>query len=526
MARSIVNLDVKVDQFGMKDRYEKMLNNVANMLDTNGPIYTTWIYFQIGLNEDNKIVFDSSSTDKQQNLIASLSIEKSCSGIANTFTLVIQYDPFNFGQNTNNDTVEKLDEFIAKAMAEDFDNSTAGCRGRIQYGYNSSSASSDDELVSPLYCFFLTNATSNVSFDSGITTYTFTGTSILSADCDFVTDYDKVEDKNLLETVGKILYKYYGDPDNPPKIEGIDEIIPESPEDLKYRIDINSDDITKAVKISVDKSSNTQSPWLYCKSLLDANPLTEEEKNSEEFKDLESISLNKRPRYSMYITDVDGAQTIHIVHIAPSSTIDENGNETVVETGSMKIDYVFSWGMKNEDLQNKNIVTGWKPEVDLYTYLIRKANYARYNKIKTLYEEDPEKYEKTYENVKAFNEDVLEMYNAELELIGIPADPPMAAEIEIVPRVLETISRTAGIYVITGASDEISSTGIFKSTLKLFRVRSQKPDNYSSLTANETAQETKVSEEEKLRQARLEYLKQLDELDMSVDSSFSGSRCK
>lgn len=502
MARGTVNLDVKIDQFGLKDRYEKMLNNVANMLDANGPIYSTWIYFQIGLNENNHIVFDSSSTDKQQNLIASLSIEKTCSGIANTFTLVVQYDPFNFGQDTNkNDNVEKLDEFIAKAMAEDFDNNTTACRGKIQYGYNSTSTTSDADLVSPLYTFFLTNATSNVDFDSGITTYTFTGTSVLSADCDFVTEFDKVENKNLLETVGKILYRYYGDPDNPPSISGIETITPES-SDIKYRIDINNNDITKAVNISVDKSSNIQSPWMYCKSLLDANPLTQEEKDSEEFKNLAEISLNKRPRYVMYITDIDEKQTIHISHIAPSSKV-ENGKETAVETGDMKVNYVFSWGMKNENLQNKNIVTGWRPEVNLQTYLIRKANHARYNKIKELCEANPdnETYKKTYENLAtSFSEDVLEMYNAELELIGIPADPPMSAEIEIIPRILEQFSRTEGIYVITGASDEISNTGVFKSTLKLFRVRSSNADK-SSLTKNQIAQ-----------QEKLDYLRRLSEI--------------
>ena len=99
--------------------------------------------------------------------------------------------------------------------------------------------------------------------------------------------------------------------------------------------------------------------------------------------------------------------------------------------------------------------------------------------------------EKAYNDLaEYYSEDVVEMYNAELELIGIPADPPMAAEVEIIPRVCENISRTAGIYAITGASDSISNTGTFTSTLKLFRLRSANADK-SSLTKNETAQETK-----------------------------------
>lgn len=494
MARSIVNVKETITQEDLKNRYETMLNNVANMLDKDGPIYSTWIYFQIGLDDDNYIKFDTSSQDKMQNLIASLSIEKSCSGVANTFTLVVNYDPFNMGQESK-DAIEKLDEFIAKAMSEDFDNPTTSCRGRIQYGYNSTSTTSDADLVSPLYVFFLTNATSSVNFDSGISTYTFTGTSTLSADCDYVTSYDKVENENLLEVVGKTLYKYYGDPEHPPKYPKVDDITPIST-DIKYRIDISAQDISEAVTISVDKTSATQSPWAYCKKLLDANPLTQKEKDSEEFANLDEISLNKRPHYNIYITDVDNCPTIHITHCAPSSTV-VDGKEVVVETGTTKINYVFSWGMKNENLQNKNIVTGWKPEVDLYTYLIRKANHSRFEKIKELYEKDPDTYKETYEKLAtSFSSDLVEMYNAELELIGIPADPPMSAEIEVVPRVLENVSRTAGIYVITGASDEITNTGIFSSTLKLFRVRSRNPDVYSSLTINETAQKTKVEKQD------------------------------
>jgi len=492
MARGIVNLEVTTTQQGLKDRYEKMLNNVANMLDKNGPIYSTWIYFQIGLDDNNYIVFDTSSQDKQQNLIASLSIEKSSSAVSNNFTLVVQYDPFNFGQ-TSTDAIEKLDEFIAKAMSEDFNNTTTACRGRIQYGYNSTSTVSDADLVSPLYTFFLTNASSSVNFDSGISTYTFTGVSTISIDCDFVTEFDKIENKNLLETVGRILYKYYGNPNTKPANFDVSDITPMSGE-IQYNIDISAKDIEQAVTISKEKTSATMSPWVYCKNLLDENPLTDEQSKSEQFANLDEISLNKRPRYSMYVTDVDGQQTIHIVHISPASIIDENGNEVVYvaqnDDGALSIDYTFSWGMKNENLQNKNIVTGWKPEVNLHTYLIRKANHIRFKKIKELYEENPdnEEYRKAYNLLAGeFSSDVVEMYNAELELIGIPADPPMAAEIEIVPRILENVSRTAGIYKITGASDEISNTGVFKSTLKLFRVRSEKVDKYSSLTVNDTA---------------------------------------
>lgn len=486
MARNTVNVgDLRTNK-QLADRFEKMLNNVANMLDNNGPIYTTWIYFRIGTDESKSIKFDTTSTNMQENLIASLSVEKSCSGVANTFTLTVQYDPFNFGQNTK-DTVEKLDEFIAAAMSEDFENPSTSCRGYIQYGYNSTSAKTDDELVSPLYSFFMTNATSSVSFDSGISTYTFTGTSTLSADCDYVTDFKKIEDQNLLETVGKILYEYYGDSSNPPTTFDVSGIEPTSAT-VKYAIDISSTDIADAPKISMDASSATQSPWSYCKQLLDDNPLTQSEIDSGKYDDMSNISLNKRPKYTLYLTDEDNHYTIHVAHFAPGSTT-TGGKETVTDTSAISINYVFSWGMKNENLQNKNIVTGWKPEVNLYTYLMRKANHERYLKIKELYEKDPNKYGKIYDQLAvSFSDDVVEMYNAELEILGIPADPPMSAEIQVIPRILESISRTAGIYAITGASDEISNTGIFRTTLKLFRLRSRDAQVVNTTNTNTQAQ--------------------------------------
>ena len=63
------------------------------------------------------------------------------------------------------------------------------------------------------------------------------------------------------------------------------------------------------------------------------------------------------------------------------------------------------------------------------------------------------------------------MYDAELETIGIPADPVLLAEVKVVPRILESVSRTAGYYIIQGCTDEIDNRGRYTSTLKLFRMK-------------------------------------------------------
>ena len=461
-------------------KYENMLNSVTNMINNDGFTYSTWIYFQIGKDDANSLVFNNSSTNKKENLIASLNIEKTGAGIANKFTLVVHYDPFNYGQETT-DQIDKLETFIADAMSENFSETSKSCIGLIQYGYNSTS---DDNLISPLYEFFLTSASTDVKFDSGIVTYKFEGVSTIAADCDYTTTYealfpdDKEEKTSLLAVVGKILYKYYGDPEKKPSF--ITEDIDVMDNDYKYYINISDDLLEISPKITYkDATSDT---IVYCKYLLDSEPRTQPEIDSGNYDDLDSISVNQRPRWVMSITDVSGGKCIHISHLRPKSTKDENGNEVIEKSDdtTISINYAFTWGSRDRNGEViKSLVVGWHPEVDLYTYLIRKSLVKRLDKLKelafdtSLNEETRNSYVDKYKAMATdVEESFREMYNAELELVGIPADPPLTAEIQIIPRILEAESRTSGIYAITGATDVISNTGIFISTLKLFRLRS------------------------------------------------------
>ena len=471
-SRNRVDIASTVDSKALLKRYENMLSNVTNMINKDGYIYSVWIYFQIGLNDKNAITFNTASTNPKQNLIASLNIDKTGAGVANSFTLVIQYDPFNYGQDTTDD-IEKLEEFIATAMSEDFDSANTSCRGKLQYGYNSTS---DSNLVSPLYEFFLTSASTNVKFDSGIVTYTFTGTSTIAADCDYTTSYPAVKQKKVLQVVGETLYKYYGDSTKKPSFITDETIVPED-NDYKYIIDINPNLIEKSVEIDYDEvKSDTMSPIVYCKTLLDANPLTQEEKDSGLYDDLDEKSINLQPRWVISITDQSGASAIHIAHAVPKSS-KVGKTETYTEKSDLKINYKFTWGVRSSSGSVvKSIVLGWNPEVDLYTYLIRKSLFKRQARLKELADQETETngpYKQKYDEVvKSIKDDLREMYNAELQLIGIPADPPLTAEIEIHPKILENESRTAGIYMITGATDSISTQGTYTSILKLFRLRS------------------------------------------------------
>ena len=89
------------------------------------------------------------------------------------------------------------------------------------------------------------------------------------------------------------------------------------------------------------------------------------------------------------------------------------------------------------------------------------------------------------EELTNVNDDLNEMFDAQLQTIGIPADVPIGVEVGIEPHILETVSRLAGIFVIVGASDTITSNGIFSTTYKLFRIRGFN-DKVQSLTPDIT----------------------------------------
>ena len=104
---------------------------------------------------------------------------------------------------------------------------------------------------------------------------------------------------------------------------------------------------------------------------LDENFLSQSEVDSGLYNDLTKLTYWQRPRYIIYIDDA--SMTIRVTHIVPQYT-DEN--KTKLQESKYKINFPFYWGT-----QNKNIVTGWQPEVSTMLYLIRRARVQRANEI-------------------------------------------------------------------------------------------------------------------------------------------------
>ena len=465
-SRNFKNISATTTPSKMAAKYTTMLNAISNMITKEGPVYSTWIRFQIG--KTNPIQFDSTSNNKKENMIAGLTFNKKGAGVVNDFELVIRYDPFDYGQNTK-DKIELLDELIADAMSYDMHKDLDRMRGFIQYGYN---CPTDSTLISPKYQFILTNASSSVDWSTGIAEYTFEGTTDLAADANFTTSLPKFENEYLIDIVTTVLWAFYGKKSEEPvhKAKGVDF----HENEWGYKIEVDDELRLQSPQIDVAAVSK-QSPWLYVKNLLDSN-MSAEDQTLEVYQS-DKITQDQKPRYTMFITDEAGAQTIHIGYVSPK----EQGK-------NVKINYDFTWGMKSQ----RNLVVKWNPETDLRLYLLQQAVKKRND---ALLKEDIAKSDSFMDLMnKSYleNADVYEMYDATLTLVGIPADIPLCAEITIMPRILESVSRTAGIYMVQGGTDRIVTNGAFTSDLKLLRIRglSDPPISRTKVQTKTTGKDT------------------------------------
>ena len=435
----------------IQERLDNMLASLNDVFSVstskNGtPIYSVWIKFAIG--QESPVYFDSNSKIAERNLIANLHMTKGQNGYANDFTLEIYYDAFRSGQETEATTVEKLDRWVADAMSYDYSEISNGFfTGKIQYGYNNLD-DVDRQLCTPVYSFYITDASSETNFNSGITHYSFSGCAYLASDVNFIVNISKQEGRPL-DVVQKVLKEYY--------------------EPIGYEIEISSDDLNAQQTESIEPKQPTSSnPWQYCREILNLYPLTQAEKDSGNYTDekLAEMKDGDKPRYIMYITEVDDNKKIHIKH------------SNYKYESKRRLKYKFEWtNTKN------NLVTGWNPQVDLKTFLIRYASYTRNNIgqrtanmdklfLLTHSQEELNKIVREKTNTLKTNQ-IVEYYDATLECVGIPTDFPIGSYVEVVPTLFQTVSRTRGVYMIRGAEDTISTNGIFKTTITLYRTDSK-----------------------------------------------------
>lgn len=525
-SRSFTGSSATMNQVTMAANFENTLKRVNNMIKKDSA-YSVWIRMVIGKGS-NQIVFDSSSTNKEENIVMSLDYEKSGVGSANQFTFKVAFDLFNYGQQTKG-AVEQLDELLYNAMnisglgSNISESNILNCK--FQYGYN---ILGDTQIVSPLYEGMITDIVPSVDYTNGKTYYTISGSSfVINTSTGQGYNFSAIGNVetgeggwNGMDLILWILWYYHGNNSTVDMIwdKGYKNNLENHSTDWygdlvdKFNIDIPEDLRNSASNVCMEAVSGVTAID-YCKMVLDkvkntADPRYNAEKGDYNLKDGENP-----PKYILYMTDSGGSgrATIHIAYIGTPSDYTAAGVKT--------INFPFEWFNRTN-----NIVLKWNPEVNLISYLIARGQAKNKSIIEGLRDkaqqnvenaqdtikntvipkpiygpvQNPEatnasfaeKFKKTMETLSSaakmlasnqaliedydtqlsgLQDENIEYYNSEITLVGIPSDIPLNVLLKIKPKILESVSRTQGTYYITGSSDSISTSGLFTTTIKIFR---------------------------------------------------------
>lgn len=518
MARSFsTGTTAVMDMDTMSKRFENMLSKVTNMINSNN-IYSVWIKLVIGKSDKFKIVFDTSSTNRDENLFIGLDYEKSGAGTANKFTFKVAFDLFHYGQDTKGN-VEKLDELIFRAMnTDDYKEAMDMFYCKFQYGYN---VTGDTQIVSPLYEGLILDIVPSIDYTNGKTSYTISGNSIIDG-ASIEYSYKEVGNSKSMEGRWKgldiVLWQLWYH-------HGNEATVSQLPQDYSGNIDKRHRDVLNGIspKMNIDipldlinSSSHVYMPQMndmtaidYCKEVLSRTINTNDSRyNGDELNpDYKLEDDEFRPYYTLYLTDSGGTgvPTVHVAFI--SSKDDENTRKE-----AYPINFDFTWYNRSN-----SIVINWQPNVNVRTYLLTRAEKRHkelmYIEMKKVLESSGDNTEKAINNIKNFIQQITwgegdkivenlansvistlalgvtnaiskideklaalsnttdEYYKAKLTLVGMPCDIPIGVLLDIKPVILESVSRTQGKYYTLSSTDSINTNGLFTTTIELFRLK-------------------------------------------------------
>lgn len=357
----------------MATRFENTLNKVSNMIKGDNT-YSVWIRLTIGKSDKNKIVFDTSSTNKDENLMMSLDYEKVGAGEGNEFTFKVAFDLFNYGQETKKN-VEKLDELIYRALnIKSYKNAKDYFYCNFQYGYN---VVGNTQIVSPYYEGLITEIVPSVDYSNGRTYYTIKGYSMIT-NASLKYSFDPVGNENDadgrwngLDLVMWVLWYYHGNPATMSQLsrdysgnEQNQHYDVQNGIAAKFNIDIPKDLLDNASLVYMEAMSD-MTPMDYCREVLHRTVNTSDSRyNGDDLNpgyDLEDGDFE--PYYTMYVTDSGGGgvPTVHVAYIG------SNGDLNALR-GIRTINFNFEWFSRTN-----NLVIGWKPQVDLMAYFVARA---------------------------------------------------------------------------------------------------------------------------------------------------------
>lgn len=427
----------------MKTEFERMFNQLTKKLSAV-PIYASWIKFQVGN-------FALDTSDPNQQYFVSLNYTKNGSGKANSFTIMIAYEPKMSGNMINSQDINLID----KELNIYGGTTKEKLKCWLQYGYGHS----PDNLISPLLEGMITDYTPELR--DGIFYYTITGYSSLIQSVEDNITVDEMKNTRPTNAVKKAIEDNIG--------------VNSKNNNLGYVVQFSPGTENSDKELESIPGVSSKNLFEYIDQTL--NMAEVEGQNEEE--------RTNRPFYIYDISETKDNKIITIEKIDPKNPGSDKISNVVFEWTSKKNNFVKSWQPnvkgsvllaqnyqydKNESqwgiddsgetVEVRNIL---KPPVSMNKQASPKGNTST----------DHANSEATgidqITDLTTWSKAIQYSYEANLVIQGMPCDIPIGMYIKVTPLVYGQPHHTAGTYMVKGSSDTIDSGG-FQTSLDLIKV--------------------------------------------------------
>lgn len=428
--------------------FQNSIANVTALLRRSK--YSPYIEFSVG----NFRV----STQKNNNYFMQLNIQYTGAGSANTVGLEIAYVP-KPGEDPN-----AIDKALDGAVAY-----KKPCY--LRFGYSGS-----EMLLSPLYEFIITDY--KISLRDNMIYYSLTVISTIAKLREYRTDFPLGRENMVEHTDEEGNIYYYS-------------------ENIAEEVRRTFDEMFKdeGYKTILDEGVYTNASWTNLKPINNITVFQYANTLLSEIKDRESDTAV----YWYSFEDAEGEKRIYIHRTL-------NQEDLLVKEKAETL-FTFDWGGNPQNITRNTLVLTFENSftgaVNIATkdslyqdhYVINSSGESV--KIKGLKSVDVGDYasnDSTIANRQWWKASAW-VYDAQLEIVGIPADIPIGVLIRVRPLIYGREHHTAGVYMITGASSNITSNG-FTTNLKLVKYISE--DSVSELAQMVKKIRESVEEKERL----------------------------
>lgn len=482
--------------------FKNTVETLNNRINANS-YYATWFRFKY---KDFEI--DTSSNNPNRQFLTSFRHELTGAGQANKFILNIAYDPFKYGQEPNA-SLSKIEEYfcatdnviektIDKVKKSNRYTDTSGkiygeLECEFQYGY-----SEPINIVSPKYTACISAFAPNII--DGILSYTIegiSGTSFISGGDHGKAEFQDRENANPLKVVKYELWRYFGDKNKIPTNEKGGNLQTPEGEDLtqescvndsgiEYDIDVPNELLTNCESMKVAGSGGAISPMTYIQDVLN---YAIDIRYKDEMK-ADSENSEMRPYYNITITD-SHPKKISVSLVRPNVKDDESLDP---KTNSRVTEVTFNWMN-----QTNSIVTKWTPKVDgklmILTSHSKSSTRGYIDSSNNVNKLDTNTVQPlsviptlTSENVDQLSNPAIDAQVSEtmrraqadgatatIELVGLPCEIPLGAYLYVDAKYNQSKSYTSGVYMIRNSTSFINDSGIFTTSINLYKVLKYTP---------------------------------------------------